>query len=273
MKLALAALIMLAIVPFTYAQAEKLEITAQIQPDLSVQHTLKYYFLEPLNNSVNYTLSSANRNIAISDGANSLEYRKDGDNIQIFLKQPTNILTIKYTAVNVIYKSDSSYFFTEFNFEEMIRQLDVTVSLPPGDAIYDNFFIPTGGQVITDGKNIMVSWAEPNALGTYMYSINFTNPNEQNSPLVLAALGIIIVAGYGVMRARRKIQESFLKGFRDDEKKTIEFLKQERTALQSDLQKKFGFSRAKATRIVSVLEKKSLLKKQKYGRTNKLTWK
>jgi len=42
--------------------------------------------------------------------------------------------------------------------------------------------------------------------------------------------------------------------------------------MQSDLQKTFGFSRAKSTRIIMVLEQKGLVRKQKYGRTNKLHW-
>jgi uncharacterized membrane protein len=269
---------MLLLVPLAHAQIDKVEINANIGVDGSVQHAVAYYFSQPLNEtSINYSISQSVTGISASDGTQDLNYRVNGNNIEIFLKNSTSLLTITYTADNVVYHSDNiNHFFTEFTFNETVGELVVIVALPQGYTLSNNFYTPAEGNVITDGKKIIVKWTQPDALGRYIFAVNFMNPNERADPFLLTTIVLVIaiVVGtyYGYGHFHRKVQDAFFKGFRDDEKKTMEFLQQKHVALQSDLQKEFGFSRAKATRIIMKLEEHKLVRKQRYGRTNKLHW-
>jgi uncharacterized membrane protein len=276
MKLTVIALLLL--MPVAFAQLDRAEINANINADGSVHHVVAYYFTEPLApGPINYTISQAIRDISASDGTQDLVYLINGSNVEIVIKNSTKVLSLTYTADNVVYHSENiHHFFTEFSFSENIGKLYVTVALPEGYVISNNFYRPTDGEVITDGKRIIVSWTELDALGKYIFAVNFLNPNENTDPFFFAfivmLMVIIVGAVYGYKHFRKSVNDAFFRGFRDDEKKTIEYLQQKHVALQSDLQKEFGFSRAKATRIIMKLEEKKLVRKQKYGRTNRITW-
>ena len=56
----------------------------------------------------------------------------------------------------------------------------------------------------------------------------------------------------------------------EDEQKAIRYIQSQKEALQKDLQREFGFSRSKATRIVKKLESKRIISKEEFGRTNKI---
>ena len=268
------AVALLFLLPLTYAQLDEVMIYADINADNTVAHELDYYFSVPLGPGViNYTLSHPIRNIEVSDDAGSLAYKSTGDAVYITLQAPATHLKIKYTTDNVVFISgDTRHFFTEFDFDDAIKELRVTVVLPEGYTIQENFYRPTNGETLSDGRRILIKWTELDALGRYTYSVNFTNPNENTNPFIFIAAVLALIVVLGFVHFRRKMRESFMKGFREDEKRTIEFLQLRKTALQSDLQKTFGFSRAKSTRIVMNLEHKGLVRKQKYGRTNKLHW-
>ena len=59
----------------------------------------------------------------------------------------------------------------------------------------------------------------------------------------------------------------------EDERKVVEYLMGKKFSYQNKLEKKFGFSRAKMTRIVKKLKSKGLVTTKKFGRTNKIFWK
>jgi len=274
MRYVLAAIALFLLLPLAHAELDKVQIYAGINADNTVANELDYYFSAPLGPGVvNYTLSQPVINMEISGDAVPLVYRNDGGLVQITLPSPVTHMKIKYTADNVVFRSGDTYhFFTEFDFDDAIKELQATVALPEGYAVHENFYRPTNGEIVSDGRRIIIRWTDLDASGKYIYSVNFSNPTGRNDPFIFIAIVLAAVIIYGFVHFRRKLRESFMKGFRDDEKKTIEFLQLKKVAMQSDLQKTFGFSRAKSTRIIMVLEQKGLVRKQKYGRTNKLHW-
>jgi uncharacterized membrane protein len=269
------------VLPASQAQEytlEKLDIAFDIHSDDSVLQTNKFYFSVPVSNtSLNYSLAEIAKNIAVSDDSQNLPYAliktNTGYNISVNIGKPTNTLTIEYLTEKAVFQSDTvKQFFTEFAFEKEIGNLTVEIKLPQGNIVYQNSSTPAGVDIKSDGTRIILAWHEINVNDQIVFSVKFIEV-MQDFTLLLAV--VIILAGVSVLLYfyfREKNREEFMKGFRQDEQKTIEYIRLQKTILQTDLQKEFHFSRAKATRIVANFEQKGLVKKQRYGRTNKITW-
>ena len=261
------------LVPFAHAENIKnVGITLDIKIDSLVSETNKYLFSTPLTgNTINYTVDGTVSNIRVFDDSQQLDYALNNNTIQIFLRGSTNTITISYDAADVIFRSDSvSHFFTEYMFDQDVN-LSVQLKLPAGYGIYQNSYKPANAIIGSDGERIIISWDEYG--NDVLFSVKYTNLGGGNN-IILFIVAIIMLAAiiYLYLHSRKKMREEFISGFREDEKKTIEYLEQRKIALQSDLQKEFKFSRAKATRIVMKLEEKGLVRKQRYGRTNRLYW-
>ncbi|MBI2233275.1 MAG: hypothetical protein HYU56_05110 [Candidatus Aenigmarchaeota archaeon] len=257
-----------------YAQQEA-NITFDIQPDSSVKHAIVFSFSSPLTAaSIDYALDGIVRDTEVSGGGQKMEHeliRSDSGYImRIFLKGPTRSLSISYTADNVVFRSDSvNHFFTELSFEQPTN-ISARLELPAGYGLYQDSYRPAGASTVSDGRRIILLWRPTNVQSVF-FSVKFAKLEEGGlliaSVAVLSGLTIFLF-----LYLRHKTREEFLRGFREDEKRVIEYLQERKTALQSDLEHEFKFSRAKATRIVSKLQEKNLVGKQKYGRTNKLFW-
>ena len=101
-----------------------------------------------------------------------------------------------------------------------------------------------------------------------------TESESRAKSLIWIVTVIIFIAAMAGMTFyfRKRSKKDFLTGFRKDEKRAIIYLEQKKDVFQSSFQHELGFSRAKSTRIVKKLEEKGLLRKEEYGRTNKLHW-
>ncbi len=262
------------------SDAQSAEVVFDLGSGDSVQQVIKFIFAEPLAaGPLNYTTGSAVRGVSITDDSGTaLDYdiiqQDNGTILRIFAVGSTKTLTLGYIIDSAIFHSNSiSHFFTEFSFDTTLDSLSMQVKLPPGYGIYQNDYQPRNASIASDGQRIIISWNEANVSGPLLFSVKFSNLGS--GPVPLPVFVIIFAATVAALYFyfRRKTKEAFMKGFREDERKTISYLQSHNTVLQKDLQAEFGFSRAKATRIVFRLESDGLLTKQKYGRTNKLFWK
>lgn len=265
--------VVFALLPFAHAENIKnVDITLDIKTDSLVSEANKYFFSTPLTgNTINYTVDGTVSNIRVFDDSQQLEYTLNNNTIQIFLRGSANTITISYDAADVIFRSDSvNHFFTEYTFDQDVN-LSVQLKLPAGYVIYQNSYRPVNAIIGSDGERIILTWNEYSS--DVLFSVKYANfGGGNNITLFIATIIMLAVIIYMYLHSRKKMREEFISGFREDEKKTIEYLEQRKIALQSDLQKEFKFSRAKATRIVMHLEAKGLVRKQRYGRTNRLYW-
>ncbi len=255
---------------------QKVEVVFDVSANSIVKQTTNFLFKNEVSGSLNYTLNGVVKDADVSDGSQKLDYnmvRNGADSvIDIFLSKPTKEVILSYTVDGVVFHSGSiSHFFTEFTFDKSLESVDVKVVLPAGYKIYQGDYNPPNASIVSDGERVILTWKTPNRGDPILFSVKFTSIGQASVWFVAAAV-LAGAASALYLHFRKKIKLEFLKGFREDERKTIGYLEQNRTALQSDLQSQFGFSRAKATRIVSRLEGQGLLRKQKYGRTNKLFW-
>jgi len=255
------------------AHADDIEIRFDANADNSVRQTTTFHFTNELEGSVNYTLNEIVRDVEVYDETQSLDYRliksADAYVLEIFPAKPAKTITIIYTTDNAIFHSDSvSHFFTEFSFVNEMN-MTVTLKLPLGYGLYQDAYRPSGAEIVSDGKRIILVWKK-SGIKDILFSVKFSR--LEGNILTLAVIILVALLVFLYLHLRQRTRNAFLSGFREDEKKTIFYLEKRKMALQRDLQTEFKFSRAKATRIVSILEAKGLVRKQRYGRTNKLFW-
>ncbi|MBI2971505.1 MAG: hypothetical protein HYY37_03780 [Candidatus Aenigmarchaeota archaeon] len=272
--------LMLLLVSAARAQSNEISglvIRFDIDDVTSVHQTMHYRFLTPLAGFVNYTLTEPVTNIRVSDGEKQFSHelvRTNGTyTLQIMVTEPASTLDISYDAKALVFTSDSvHHFFTEFSFDGRVEHLDVTIWLPVGYGVYQNSFKPPDAKIGSDGTRITFGWNATDVQGPVLFSVKFSRLTQENGLLIAAAVllaGVLVIA---YTKFKKKEQQAFLTGFREDEQKTIAYLKERKVALQRDLETEFKFSRAKATRVVMKLEERGLVRKQRYGRTNKLFW-
>lgn len=281
-------LILFALLALGYVRGDNYSITEvdvlfDIQPDFSVRQTSNFTFDGLLyEKSINYTLSDMVSDIEVFDESSKLEYsiinEPDGRFIvQIFLKKPTHNIKLSYLARNVVFKSDSvNQFFTEFNFDRPVNTITGSVILPLGYEIYQNSFKPAEAVMSSDGRRIGLAWNIDNMVSSTDVSVKFA-PMDDGASLMFVIASLVVSGLLGSLVIsyvyfQRKTREAFLKGFREDEQKTVKFLQENKIALQSSLQSEFSFSRAKSTRIIMKLEGKGLVRKERLGRTNRIYW-
>lgn len=267
--------ILAAALPVQSAHLSSMEAVFDIGQDSSVTQWTTFVFTEAMTGVVNYTLSDPVRAIEVSDGTEPLEHTLTGEGgaytLAVALKKPTTMLVLLYHADNTLFRSGAvSHFFAEFAFEHPLGNMTAQVRLPPGYVVYQNAYRPPDAAISSDGERIALTWETKDAQSAF-FSVKFVRPDAGSAWTLLALLlfGAVI---FLVLYFRQKTKEAFLEGFREDERRVIAYLQQKRRALQKDLESEFKFSRAKTTRIVSKLEEKGLLRKRRYGRTNRLSW-
>ncbi len=257
--------------PVNAQEVKKVDISFDLSTS-AVKETITIDFANATTGEINYTLGAFARNVVVTDGVKAVPFHlvnENGVEILVITAQEVKRLEIDYTIAEVIFKSDSIYhFFTELSFAA--DQLTARVKLPAGYGLFDNSYNPAGADIVSDGQRVILVWN--NLPSSVFFSVKFVQLN-QGTPVIagLAAILVIAIAVF-YFYYKKRVKQEFVKGFRDDERKVVEYMQQHRYAVQRDVQKMFIFSRAKATRVIHVLEKKGLIKKKRYGRTNKLYW-
>ncbi len=278
MKHLLGMLIVLFLVNITYAlpTVENLDIKYGINNDMSVSEELRINFSDVLNSSFTYKLQGNVHDIEVFGDGSLITYNIEQMNDVIILKiesQGKAEITIKFVSDDMVFSNnDVQQFFSYLNFDVEIEKMTAELKLPDGYGLAENSFTPLNGHVRTDGTNILIDWSFANT-NSVIFSVKFHELNrQQNFTLALAVIFAIIIL-YVIVYFVKKSRNDFLIGFREDEKKVIQYLMQHKLSYQNVIEKEFHFSRAKMTRIAKHLESKQLIEKKKYGRTNKLIWK
>ena len=286
MRKAFLIVLMLVCVPVAFA-AEDLHsalesafITFDILPDNTVDQKSFFYFNRTMENvTLVYPVNEPVKNIIANDANGNIrtELVDTGGNftVQMTIVNQTRNLTLSYRVDGAIFTDSSMrHFFTQFAFGRQVKRLGVRVMLPPSYAIYQNAYLPTDAKIGSDGKKIMLEWQKSN-VNSVLISVKFA-PAQDNAKLWMIIPAMIALSAFSIVTLYvyfdKRTKEAFLKGFRDDEQKAINLIKADKIMLQSKLHSEFNFSRAKATRIIMKLEEKNLINKEKYGRTNKISW-
>jgi len=245
-----------------------------------VEESLDIVFTTPLESSIQNTLNlgEANEIKVFADSQEiEIETSQVGDSVNVIFTTPpgTKELKISFVAKSLVFMGSGIYqFFTELTPPGGIEKINIKVILPKGFVIFRDIYFPSGAEIGTDGEIIFLSWEFQDNDGSIPISVQF-EPVFKTNDFIIPAVVVIAMAAVVIIFFfyKRKGKQQFLMTFFEDERKVIIALQNEKVSYQNTIERKFGFSRAKMTRIVQKLERKGLLKKEKAGRTNRLHWK
>jgi uncharacterized membrane protein len=270
---------MVALLLFPAAHALEIpeyNITFDILANGQVKEDVSMVFAGKLNAStLNYIVLGDISDLRISSEGKNIDYilEKTGNenNVKFPVPDGTETLRISFTARDLVFAKDQIYSFSTDLQPPSPENVDVIALLPKGFGIYRDVVHPEGYETLTDGERIYLRWVFENP-EDILISFKFYNTHSDYSLAitVVMVMVIVFVAGYLTMHYRRKVRREFMRGFTEDERKVLKALSQRNVCMQKNLEKQFGFSRAKMTRIVKGLENKGLLEKERVGRTNRL---
>jgi len=186
-------------------------------------------------------------------------------------------------------KADNDYDFSHFVPMEMsTKRFFNIVYLPPTSTLVNDVpnesFSPRNGQILSDGKHIMVYWERENVeKGEDLYfSINYKLPSDniQNvySTGIMVVIAVIIIASLGIYYVRSTRRQDSVKVLmplmKGDEKVVIEILNKNGGSVnQKVIVRESDFSKAKVSRIIAGLKERGVVGVESMGRTNKITLK
>ncbi|NIO22890.1 MAG: MarR family transcriptional regulator [Candidatus Aenigmarchaeota archaeon] len=271
----------IAIVLFLIPSVQPLEIseyniTFDILPDGRVNEQVSMDFRERLNAStLNYVVLGDISDLRISSDMGEIDYvlERTGNehNVKFVVPEGTKMIVITFTAKDLVFTRDSIYSFSTNLQPPDSERVKLTAFLPRGFAIYSDVVYPGDNEVLTDGERIYLEWILENpeeiAISFKYYSMH---SDYSLAVFLVMALAIVLTASYLVFHYRKRVRTEFLRGFTEDERRVLKALSERNVCMQKALEKQFGFSRAKMTRIVKKLEGKGLVERERVGRTNRL---
>lgn len=288
-------LVLLVFVPFAFSFTDipvyMLDAKYEILENNSVKTILNFTLSPSVNRSLIYETGHNISKVNVTDSKEDLQFKVIKENLNymlnISINESRNKIIISYYSNDYIFsKEDINLFTTDFHFLKPVQKLKVKVIFPGNSKIYNSDYVPADAIVSTDGEKIILTWKDSSIINSNSFSVKYQVNQYENKTIVIekkklekvsyASIGLallllaILVLSY--LKFKTRISSVFLTGFFEDEQKTINFLREKKTVWQSQITKEFGFSRAKTTRIIAKLEQKNLIRKEPYGRTNKIHW-
>ncbi len=207
--------------------------------------------------------------------------RRTQDGISIDFLEPTAgqvDIEIAFDSDLIEDASDRKIFSLAFSSPLEIRNFSTTLKLPEGSGAYtqgDKILASPKPEIKSDGSRIIFEWGDqldPNE--EYVILASFTKPPLNlimwlGIPTVLIILTItggVVYYFYNKKKTREKIIETL----NEDEKLLFGFVLKKDGVRQDELREFTNFSKSKISKVVRNLEKKNIVKKIPYRKTNKL---
>lgn len=197
------------------------------------------------------------------------EYKK---NFTVNLDYQTSGLVNSQNNVNFFRYSQSIY--------RPINRYNIKVILPEGTGLIDEENIstpviePVNGVVGSEGRRIHIEWDIRPSLGE---TVSFQTTYEQLSPdyrtVVAVIASILVLAGLLRFYLRRRSESEssqIIDSLPEDERDILDLLKASDDMLQKDIVDQSEYSKAKISGVVSSLEEKGIIRKEKEGRSNRI---
>ncbi len=250
---------------------EQYSITFAVSEDY-VRETVVLELKEPAERIRFVTKGAYDINARNSYGTIGFNIRQEGSSsvIEVFPKNDTHV-ELAFSSREYVIRSDNTFqFFIELALGLNVEELHADLVLPQG-YVLDSHYPQEGSTIRSDGRSIIISWdfASPQSVPLFArYSTTQAFP----SVLIGVIAVLAAVAAIGVLYYRKRAKGEFLKGFFEDEGKVVGYMMRHKTAYQNKIEQEFHFSRPKMTRIVYKLEQRGWVRKERRGRTNRLTW-
>ncbi|NHJ48344.1 MAG: winged helix DNA-binding protein [Asgard group archaeon] len=284
----------------------KMEMFIRTDSTIKVESTLviENYNPEPLEYfafCINKTISS----VFVEDPIGDLLFNwiplTDSSVINVTMRYPLiqtlkYVITISYELYNLIYTLDKIHFF-DFSILHTQETMDfqLLVYLPVNHSLIEGTnpfpFRPESAKVYQQYNTLVVEWeVEDVSLGfEYIYYIRYEEiifessyePEPNTNLIYLYAtlafiIGVLLSSLIFFLIVKRKYQPASKKLvstlLSDSEQAVIKAINDEGgVAIQRRICERTGYSKSKVSQILLKLEEKDVLKRERWGRTNRVT--
>ncbi len=280
LKSAVFFLFLSAFLSFQTASAElKLDyygINDTVHEDSTVSHSITLQFSESVDN-LNYQLDFPIFNLTAKSDFESDCSASTSNSHSIIscnfvgMTNTSNILTLRFDTKDSVTGKDSLKKFTvNYGVSLPVDRVFTIIRLPEKGILASltpsESFSPPNGDILTDGRRIMVFWNLYNqsAGNSLQFSVDYTfSPEISGIPQNVMILILLAVVVTGVIAAGiylRHGQEPITAVLNGDEKAIVGILEKEGgKALQKVLVKESGFSKAKVSRLVKSLKSRNII--------------
>lgn len=275
---------LLVVVSVTHGTIESMKYNITIDPD-HVTFVVVYNYEEPTSISDYYALFDAYKINVLADGkaiACKIKKKNVGTEVLCENLHAKSVRYVFYTKELVSKKN--GYFLFSYNiliFSGM-KNLTILVRLPEYAAIAgnENFigFQPANAVKGTDGRRIYLTWFfEDVKVGNTIPIQVYYEIKEKSEIWNYFLIGLIfLVAIILLYFLKHHSKKEVLMVLTNEERKIVERLLKERKPLeQRKLARELDMSKSKLSRILSNLEDRGIIKRERRGRSNKITlvWK
>jgi len=194
-----------------------------------------------------------------------------------FIDMPTdNILKLDFMSMEGVQKIGNEYRFNvNYGISLPINRVFAIVALPEKATLtrepVNTSYFPGDGEVMTDGKHIMVSWERENLTSgdDLKFSLIYGMPGAANLTGLLLYMGpigggiLVVLVGIGYMMFRRmpKSRDILHSVLNSDEKRLVDVLHNKNGKCgQKMLVRETDFSKAKVSRLVKNLKNRGVIK-------------
>jgi uncharacterized membrane protein len=190
-------------------------------------------------------------------------------------------ITIEFESKELISKTQSEYLFSALFTPppDLTKSFVLKVGLPKGMGLPHPLYstsqtdiAPLPDRTFSDGTRTIFEW-DVKQSGEFALFIRYLGFEKSQSKTL--RYGLIILAGIlliylFVLFRKKRASSDDTEFMREDEKIIIDLIRENEGIIQRRLGDFTGFSKAKVSKIVSELEKRSILMVEKIGRRKKL---
>jgi len=271
-------------------QFESVTINDSLNPDLSINETLSIELSGNTGGNFTFSLPQGARNIGTGARRSSIVDNTVLVNLSCFRCS----VEINYAIDDVISRqADGQYIFSRtINLPQSPAQLKYYVLLPQGGSFHtgqslDPSVVPSATSIGTNGKNIIVSWADANPELPQRYYVRYvmqelgtsTIRQELSEGIVWVLIGSAFGIGFILASAiilfkkpKRQIPVVHKTLLSPDERAVVKLIRENKhTIHQREIVAKLGWSKSKVSAVVTNLLYKEIISKEKLGRNYKVT--
>jgi len=202
-------------------------------------------------------------------------------NCDLLLTPDKRNLEIQFTTNDLVKDLKNTFFFNgDFGINKNIDSAFISVKLPEGMVLGSNNqtfpTLPTGYQILSDGKRIILTWSLANITTDLPFKFQLSyEPTSLISNItnywMYFAVGVAVTAfgAFVVIRKLRKPKDVILSVLDNFEKMILDaIVKAGGNVNQKKVVMETGLSKAKVSRVIKSLVNRGIVESERRGRTN-----
>jgi uncharacterized membrane protein len=307
MRVIIALAVVLLVIPYAYAQEvrdyEALVTIKGASPFLKnpgevyEKVTIVFYNTQdtPIK-EISYPFMTEFRNVKVYDSEGDLDFsvsvRGGKKYITVTFRDPLGpgakkSITYEFGPIKTIQvREGNSYILTTAQtILANVKNFKLVIFLPEGYVLSPEGAVPRSKDILSDGRSVILIWEMqepiPAALkGDFKVVVFYERvgwyPNVYHVGVFLAAVLVALI--YAFMRRRPSKREppkkvglqGFLDILKEDEQRILKIIIDQDGIDQREIQRLTDFSKTKVSKILTELEKRGAIRKEPYGRRNKV---